>query len=375
MGPTLNADKTRNALRDAARVSWQTLLILAFVWVLLQLLRTAWSALWPLVIALLLTTLAYPAVRFLRRRGWPSALAAAVVLVLFLIVLSGMVVLIVVPVASQSTNLANGITDGIQQLRDWAAGPPLNITDDQLSTYLDEAVTKLKESVGSIATATLSGVSTVVSGLTTTLVALFLMFFFLKDGHRFPGWLSRQLPGRLAADIPEIAVRCWSTLGSFVRSQAFVGMLDAVFIGLGLWIVGVELWLPLAVLTFITAFIPIVGALLAGVVSVLIALVFNGWVKALIVLGIILLVQQLEGNVFQPMLQSRGLGLHAGVVLLAVTLGGSLSGIIGSLLAVPVAAMLAVIWNYIREQLTDPPPVVPPADPPAEVEAPESAEA
>jgi predicted PurR-regulated permease PerM len=194
----------------------------------------------------------------------------------------------------------------------------------------------------------------VVNGVVTAVLALFLMFFFLKDGPRFLPWLSRQLPGRLATDVPAVFERGWATLGSFVRSQAAVGLLDAVLIGLGLWILGVPLVLPLAVLTFVSAFVPIIGALFAGFVAVLIALVSNGLTDALIVLAIIVVVQQLEGNVFQPMIQSRGLGLHAAVVLLAVTLGGSLAGIVGSLLAVPIAALIAVVWNYVREQLVVP---------------------
>ncbi|MFI1990687.1 AI-2E family transporter [Actinoplanes sp. NPDC020271] len=356
MGPLLSTAKTRSAMRDAARVSAQTLLILLLLYVFLELLGIAWSVLWPLVVALLLTTLTWPPVRFLRRHGWPPALAASLVTVLFLALIVGIVVLIAVPVSEQAGELGQGVVDGIQKVRDWASGPPLNISDAQVNNGLNTAIDKLQASVGSIANATLTGVSTIVNGVVTTILALFLMFFFLKDGPRFLPWLSRQLPGRLATDLPEIAGRSWNTLGSFVRSQAFVGLLDAVFIGLGLWITGVKLVLPLAVLTFVTAFIPIVGAVFAGLVAVLIALVFSGWVKALIVLGIILLVQQLEGNVFQPMIQSRGLGLHAAVVLLAVTLGGNLAGIVGSLLAVPVAALIAVVWGYLREQLSNPVP-------------------
>jgi len=199
-------------------------------------------------------------------------------------------------------------------------------------------------------------VGTVINGVVTAVLALFLMFFFLKDGPRFLPWLGRQLPGRSAEHVPVVAGRVFDTLGAFVRSQAFVGLLDAVFIGLGLWIVGVPLVLPLAVLTFVSAFVPIVGALFAGFVAVLIALVSNGLTDALIVLGIIILVQQLEGNLFQPIIQSRGLGLHAAVVLLVVVLGSNLAGIVGALLAVPVAALIAVVWGYIREQLTDAPP-------------------
>ncbi|GIM96775.1 AI-2E family transporter [Paractinoplanes toevensis] len=354
--PVLSTARSRTAVRTAARLSAEMLLILLMTAVTLWILGKMWSVVWPLTVALLITTLTWPPARFLRRHGWKPALAAATVTVAFLLLAAGILVGIAVPVAAQSDELADGVVDGIQQLRDWAAGPPLNIGDDQITSAIDSAVAKLQSSIGDIVNATVTGVGTIVNAVVVTVLALFLMFFFLKDGPRFLPWLTRQVPGRLARDLPEVAGRAWNTLGAFVRSQAFVGLLDAVFIGLGLWIVGVPLVLPLAVLTFVTAFVPIVGALFAGFVAVLIALVFKGLTSALIVLGIIVLVQQLEGNVFQPMVQSRGLGLHAAVVLLAVTLGGSLAGIVGSLLAVPVAAVLATAWDYVREQLSDPDP-------------------
>ncbi|TDO31511.1 AI-2E family transporter [Paractinoplanes brasiliensis] len=357
MPASLNADKTRSALRTTAVLSAQTLVVLLLAYVLLWMMGRAWSVIWPLVIALLITTLTWPIARFLRDRlRFRPALAAGVVTVLFLVVMAGVLVVIIVPVANQSGELADGVVNGIQQVREWASGPPLNFGDDDISQTLDTVVAELQSRASSIVNYTLTGLNTVVNGVVTTVLALFLMFFFLKDGPRFLPWLSRQLPGRLAVDVPTVMHRGWDTLGAFVRSQAFVGLLDAVFIGLGLWIVGVPLVLPLAVLTFITAFIPIVGALFAGFVAVLIALVTQGWVDALIVLAIIIVVQQLEGNVFQPMVQSRGLGLHAAVVLLAVTLGGGLAGIIGALLAVPVAALVSVVYTYIREQLSDEPP-------------------
>jgi predicted PurR-regulated permease PerM len=361
MSATVSSKKTQAALRTSARISLQTLVVLLMAWVGLWVLGKMWSVIWPLVVALLLTTLTWPVARFLRRHGWRPALAASAVTVGFLLLAAGIVVLIAVPVASQSGKLVTGVVDGIQQVREWAAGPPLNIGDDQVTQAFDAAIARIQDSVGSIITVTLSGVGTVVNGVVTTVLALFLMFFFLKDGPRFLPWLTRQLPGRLAVDVPTVAARGWDTLGAFVRSQAFVGLLDAVFIGLGLWIVGVPLVLPLAVLTFVSAFVPIVGALFAGFVAVLIALVSNGPTDALIVLAIIVAVQQLEGNVFQPMVQSRGLGLHAAVILLAVTLGGSLAGIVGSLLAVPAAALIAVVWNYLREELSEPEAVEPDA--------------
>ncbi|MEV0011243.1 AI-2E family transporter [Streptomyces sp. NPDC047973] len=354
MSVTLSSTRTRAALRTSARVSVELLLVLVMTAVSLWLLGRMWSVVWPLVVGLLLTTLTWPAARRLRRWGWPPALAASVVTLLFLLVAVGVVALIAVPVASQSGELADGVVEGIQRLREWASGPPLNIGDDQITGAFDSATARIQDSVGSMVTTVVTGVSTVVNGVVTAVLAVFLMFFMLKDGTRFLPWLGRQLPGRLATDIPVVAERAWSTLGEFVRSQAYVGLLDAVLIGIGLWVVGVPLVLPLAVLTFVSAFVPIVGALFAGFVAVLIALVSNGPTDALIVLAVIVVVQQLEGNVFQPMIQSRGLGLHAAVVLLAVTLGGSLAGIVGSLLAVPAAALIAVVWNYLREQLAEP---------------------
>lgn len=355
MPATLSSTKTAAALRQSARVSAEVLLVVVAATAALWVLGRMWSVIWPLIVGLLLTTLTWPLAHFLRRRGWPPALAASMVTVLFLLAAAGIVALIAVPVASQSGELSDGVIEGIEKLRQWAAGPPLNIDDAQISGGIDSATDRIKDSVGSMVSTLFTGVSTVLNGLVTAILALFLMFFFLKDGPRFLPWLTRQLPGRLAIHVPAVAARSWETLGAFVRSQALVGLIDAIFIGLGLWILDVPLVLPLAVLTFITAFVPIVGALFAGLVAVLIALVSNGLTDALIVLAIIVLVQQLEGNVFQPIIQSRGLGLHAAVILLAVTLGTNLAGVVGGLLAVPATALTAVTWNYLREQLSDSP--------------------
>lgn len=365
MSATLRSAKATAALRTAARVSAESLVVLLMAGVTLWIVGRMWSVVWPLVVALFLTTLTWPLTRFLRRHSWPPALAAAVVTLSFVLVVAGVIALIAVPVASQSGELSKGVVEGIGRLREWAAGPPLNIGDDQISGALDTAMARVQDSIGSMVTAVATGVGTVFNGVVTAFLALFLMFFFLKDGPRFLPWLTRQLPGRLAVDVPVVAERSWDTLGAFVRSQAFVGLLDAVCIGVGLWILDIPLVLPLAVLTFVSAFVPIIGALFAGFVAVLIALVSNGPTDALIVLAIIVVVQQLEGNVFQPMIQSRGLGLHAAVVLLAVTLGGSLAGIVGSLLAVPLAAVIAVFWNYLRDQLSDEATEPEPEEPPA----------
>jgi predicted PurR-regulated permease PerM len=182
-------------------------------------------------------------------------------------------------------------------------------------------------------------------------LALVLAFFFIKDGPRWLPWLAAQTGPKVAPHVAALSYKTWTTLSEFIRQQALVGFIDAFFIGLGLWILGVPLVLPLAVLTFFGAFIPIIGAFVAGAFAVLIALVSNGWQTALIVLVIVLVVQQLEGNVLQPILQGRGLNLHAAVVILAVTAGGSLYGILGTFLGVPVAALIAVVYRYVRDEL------------------------
>ncbi|NLE82594.1 MAG: AI-2E family transporter, partial [Rhodococcus sp.] len=178
-------------------------------------------------------------------------------------------------------------------------------------------------------------------------------FFFIKDGPRFIPWVN-QISGRNAGKhISTVLVRMWDTLGGFIRTQALVSLIDAVFIGAGLLILGVPLAPVLAILTFIGGFIPFIGAFVAGALAVMVALVANGFTTAVIVLGLILAVQQIEGNVLQPILQSRSMKLHAVVVLLSVTAGGSVFGIVGAFLAVPTAAVAAVLFRYLSEQIDE----------------------
>jgi predicted PurR-regulated permease PerM len=179
-----------------------------------------------------------------------------------------------------------------------------------------------------------------------------LSFYFVKDGHRFLPWVT-TLGGRNAGvHAAELLHRTWNTLGGFIRTQTLVALIDASIIGIGLTIIGVPLAVPLAIVTFVGAYIPILGALISGVLAVLVTLVTNSPRDALIALILVLVVQQLEGNVLSPWLQGKNLNLHAAVVLLAVTLGGSLFGITGAFLAVPTVATLAEVFRYINERIT-----------------------
>ena len=345
------AERLERATRRVAVASAQLLLIAAALVVIGWVLGRLWVVLLPVVLGLLFSTVLWPATRFLRRHGWPPALAAAVVLLVFLGAFGGIIAVIAPQVVSQVEDLANGFAGGLQQIQGWIAGPPLNLGDEQIGNAVDSVIDSVQSNAQNIAGYAVTTATTIGNLLINLVLALILAFFFLKDGPRWTPWLAAQTGPRAAPHVAALSNKAWSTLSEFIRQQALVGFIDAFFIGIGLLVLGVPLVLPLAVLTFFGAFIPIIGAFVAGAFAVLIALVSNGFSTALIVLGIVVLVQQLEGNVLQPIIQGRGLNLHAAVVILAVTAGSSLAGIIGAFLAVPVTALIAVAYRYARDQL------------------------
>ncbi|GAB3347043.1 AI-2E family transporter [Modestobacter lapidis] len=339
------------ATRHVAIAAAQLLLISAALIVIGYVLGKLWVILLPVVLGLLFSTVLWPATRFLRKHGWPPALASIVTLLVFLGAVGGIVAVIAPQVVGQVEDLANGFAAGLQQVQEWIAGPPLNLGDEQIGNAVDSVINSVQSNAQNIAGYAVTTATTIGTLLINLVLALVLTFFFLKDGPRWTPWLAAQTGPRAAPHVAALSTKAWKTLSEFIRQQALVGFVDAFFIGLGLLILGVPLVLPLAVLTFFGAFIPIIGAFVAGAFAVLIALVDQGFTTALIVLGIVLLVQQLEGNVLQPIIQGRGLNLHAAVVILAVTAGSSLAGIIGAFLAVPVTALIAVAYRYGRDQL------------------------
>ena len=310
-----------------------------------------WVIVMPVLLALLITTVLLPPAAWLRRRGVPAALAATIVLLTALVVLGVVVYLIANSITGGVGEIATNAVAGLQSIQNWISGPPLNIGSTQFDALLEQATRRLQNSVSTIASGVLTGVGTLASLVVTGLLALVLAFLFVKDGDRFLPWLRHFVGPRVGGHLSVVLGSVWATLGGFIRGQALVSLADAILIGAGLLIVGVPLALPLAVLTFFGGFIPIVGAIFAGALAVLVALVSNGFTAALIVLGIVLGVQQIEGNVLQPMLQGKSLNLHAAVVLLAVTAGGSLYGIAGAFLAVPVTAAVAVVLRYLFAQV------------------------
>jgi len=337
------------------------IVIAAALYVIGWVLGHTWMIWYPVAMALLISTVLAPPVAWLRSKKVPSALAAGVVMVTFI---AGLVIVIAVltpQVAGQAPDIADRASSGLQQVRDWLIDGPLQMSDGQITNAIQAVQDRLQSSAASISAGVFSTLSAATSAVVNLVVILLLSFLFIKDGHRFLPWVS-TLGGRRAGEhLVEVLSRAWATLGGFIRTQSLVALIDAVIIGTGLAIVGVPLAIPLAVVTFIGGFIPIIGAFVSGALAVLVTLVTNDPKDALIVLIIVIAVQQLEGNVLSPWLQGKNMNLHAAIVLLSVTAGGSLFGITGALLAVPVAATTAEILRYINERIDD---SVSPAAPP-----------
>ena len=324
---------------------------LVALWLLGQILGFVWVGILPVLLALIVSTVVWPPVKYMKKIGIPAALASLLSIILGLGLIAGIIALITPSIVSQAPQLVDSASIGIRRLQDWIQGPPLNINDDQINDGINQAVGFLQDRGEDIAGGVFAGVSTLGSVVVTLLLVLVLTFFFVKDGPRFLPWLRGVTGRRAGRHLTEVLTRAWVTLGGFIRTQAIVSFVDAFFIGIGLVILGVPLAWALAVLTFLGGFIPIVGAFTAGALAVLVAFVSNGLTTAIIVLALVIAVQQLEGNVLQPVLQSRSMDLHPVVILLAVAGGGTLFGILGAFLAVPVAAVVAVVIRYISEQM------------------------
>ena len=336
-------------LKSAARTSLQLIAVIAGVAVIGYLLRFIWVGLLPVILAILVSTVLFPITAWLRHHKFPRALAAVTTLLAFLLIFVGIFSAMAPVVSNQGATLVSQAESGINELGRLVEESPVNVDSGQLESVMDDAVNFLKGQASNIATGVMTGVSAASSILVAFVIMLFVTFFIIKDGEKFLPWLRKYTGSAAGWHITELGSRIWSTLAGFIQAQAAVAFVDAALIGLGLWALQVPLAFVIAVVTFFASFIPIIGAVTAGALAVVIALVSNGLTNALLALALIVIVQQVEGNLLQPLLQSKAMGLHAAVVLLSVTIGSTLSGIIGAFLAVPVAATITVMLRYYAE--------------------------
>lgn len=344
-------DAVPRSLRIAGAWSWRLIAIALVGWGLLWIVDRYLILVAPLMIGLLLAGLLAPALGWVLKLRLNRSLATLLVLVAGLGVVGGTLTLVVNQVIEGLDKMVESARDGIRDIEDWLLGPPLNLTETDLRNLVDQGTEWVRQNTQELTEAGLSAITGTVQFLTGLVLALVATFFFLRDGRRIWTFLVGMLPVRARAPMLYAGDGAWRSLSGYVRATVLVAFIDAVGIGVGLWLLQVPLALPLAALVFLGAFVPIVGAFVSGTVAVLVALVDapvpnghllegGGILKALMVLGLIILVQQIEGNILQPVIMSRAVKIHPLAVIIAVTAGILLAGIIGALVAVPVVAIL-----------------------------------
>ncbi len=346
-----------HGLRIAAAWCWRLIVIGVVAWALLRIVGTIKIVIIPLAIALLLSALLAPAVGWLLRIRFPRSLATAVVLVGGLAAVIGTLTLVVNEFIRGVPELSEKSSEGVRQIQNWLKTGPLHLSDTQLDRYIDEAQAWINSNTSNLTSGALSTAATLAEVLTGTLLVLFATFFFLRDGNRIWRFLVRLLPVAARWKVDDAGRASWHTLGAYVRATVLVAFIDAVGIGIFLVVFDIPFAFPLAALVFLGAFIPIVGAALSGGVAVLVALVDSGPVTALIILGAVIGVQQIEGHVLQPLIMGRAVALHPLAVIIGIAAGVVLAGITGALVSVPLIAVLnTAVRRLAARRVPDTPP-------------------
>ena len=339
---------TAPVLDRAAAVTWKSLVVAAGVVVAVLALARLRILVLPVIVALLLATVLVPPVDRLQRVGLPRLVAAWLVLLASLGSLVAVVVLVAPTVVDEFANLGPTVTEGIDEVQNWLVEGPLELSREQIDRYRAQLVDQLGSSGGNIASGVLAGAilaGEVVAGL---LLVIVLVFFFVKDGEKMCRFGLDQVRAENQELVEALGRRVWSTVEGYVRGMAVVAVVDAVIIGIGLVVIGVPLVLPLSLLVFFGAFFPLVGAVVAGGVAVLVALVSGGPGDALLTLGVVVIVQQVEGDVLAPLVLGRAVRLHPVVIIGALTAGAVIGGLIGAFLAVPVAAVVVAVSSELK---------------------------
>ncbi|QYC39420.1 pheromone autoinducer 2 transporter [Nonomuraea coxensis DSM 45129] len=311
------------------------------------------------VIGVFLTALLAPAARRLWRHGFNRALATTVVFVTALVMAAAFIALLVPPTVESVTEMRASVGKVLNDLHIFLAG--FGINDRQL---LSQATDWLSGQGRTITTGALAGVRTAGEIVVGAVLAVILSVYFVHSGDHLFRWLVSLAPAKARGRLMWGGELIFSVIGRYVRGIAIVGAVDGFFIGLALWILGVPMALPLAVLTFVGAFLPVVGAFLAGLLAAVVALVAKGWLVALIVVAVTIAVQQLEGHVLAPQIYGKALELPGAVILVAIALGSVVAGIVGAFLAAPVTSVVVALMHRHAEHTDEPPAPAPAERPP-----------
>ena len=348
-------------LRMAADYGWRLLIVGAVIYFAVELLLHLATVVIPLLIALLVTALLRPVLTFLRRRRLPRPLATLVTVLFAAVLLGGILTLVVVRAAEQAPQLGNQINKLIPHVQNWLVHGPLQVnptTVKNLSRTLTNDITKNTSAVASTALSTGKAVIDLLTGLVLT---LFITVFLLYDGEGVWSFVLHAVPAPARQRAGAAGRAAWETVSHYVQGTLLIAAFHGIVIFVTLTILGVPLALPLAVLVALGSFVPLIGAIVAGAVAAVVAGLAVGLVAAIVVAGVLLLDNQIEGHVLQPLVVGRYVRIHPLAVVLALASGAILFGIFGAIVAVPVAAC---VNSAARAALAEPEsPQLPAMDP------------
>ncbi|WP_335980756.1 AI-2E family transporter [Streptomyces sp. CA2R106] len=336
------------SMRVAAEIGWRLLVLAGTVWVLMRVIGAVRLVVLAFVAALLITALLQPFVARLKRSGVPRGLATAMVFIGGFVVMGLVGWFVVWQVMDNVDNLSSSLQDGIDQGKKWLLNSPFHVTDDQINQVANNLSNAIGHNSKQLTDAGLQGVTVIVEFLTGVLLAMFSTLFLLYDGPNIWNWVLRLFPTDARAGLAEAGPRAWRTLTLYVRGTVIVALIDAICIGIGIFFLGVPMAVPLAVVIFLSSFVPLVGAVASGAVAVVVALVTQGPFTALMVLAVVLAVQQIEGHVLQPFILGRAVRVHPLAVVLSVAAGSLIAGIGGAVSAVPLVAVSNTVVGVLR---------------------------
>jgi putative heme transporter len=332
------ADSVEPIVRKAAAWAWRLLVMFAALVALLWVIQRLEIIIVPLLLALMLSALLVQAVDWLDQRGTPRGGAVALVLLSAFAILGGIMTFVVSQFVIGLPDLVNQVTRSIDTTRNWLIEGPLHLSRQQIENAGNAAIQALQNNQAKLTSGALSTAATVTEILTAALLMMFTLIFFLYGGRNIWAYITKLFPTHVRDRVRAAGNAGYGSLVGYVRATFLVALVDAAGVGTGLAIMSVPLALPLASLVFLGAFIPLVGAVLSGFLAVVVALLAKGWVYALITLGVLIGVNQLEAHILQPLVMGRAVSIHPLAVVLAISTGGVLAGIVGALLSVPTVA-------------------------------------
>ena len=334
-------------MRVAGAWSWRLLAITAVIAVLIYLIMQLRLIVIPLLVALLVAALLVPFMNFLIRHRWPKWAAVTVSELGLIGIITGLIYLVVWQIRSGFPELQKQTMVAWENLKTTLLESPMHLTDEQITNYAEKAWEAIQKDSEVLVSGVMSVGSTAGHVLTGALLVLFTTLFFLIDGRKIWAWVVCLFPRRARPAVDGAGFAGWNTLTNFVKVQVFVAAVDAVGIGLGALILGLPLVVPIAIAVFLGSFIPVVGAVLTGALAVFVALIYKDLFIAVMMLAVVLVVQQVESHVLQPLVMGNAVKIHPLAVVLAVAAGSFLAGIPGALFAVPLVAMVNVMVGYI----------------------------